>query len=105
MIEILNGLARGAFAKIIETRDDDEATAGRIEREAEVGEIGVRDVLNFRQCAGLPEADHRTARVRFAIESFDGLGRLRLGERDIDRGKDAARDGKKMRGKDELRFG
>src|SRR5256885_13707776 len=104
MVEILNGLARGAFAEIVETRNDDEAAAGAIEDEAEVGEIGVGDMLDFRKRAGLPDADHRAASVSLAIKRFDGVRGLRLGERDVDRGKNAARNGKEMRRKDELRF-
>src|SRR2546430_2093904 len=105
MVEILHGLARGAFAKIVETRNDDEAAAGAVEDEAEVGKIGVRDMLDFGKRAGFPDADHRAASVGFAIKRFDGVRRLRLGERDVDRGENAARDGKEMRRKDELRFG
>src|SRR2546429_605845 len=105
MVEILNGLARGAFAEIVETRNDNEAAAGAIEDEAKVGEIGVRDMLDFRKRAGFPDAEHRAASVRFAIKSFDGVRGLRLGERDVDRGENAARNGKEMRRKDELRFG
>src|SRR5205814_1098570 len=80
MVEILYGLARSAFAKIVETRNDDEAATGAVEDEAEVSEIGVRDVLDFRKRAGFPDADHRAASVGFAIKSFDGVRGLRLGE-------------------------
>src|SRR2546430_9062714 len=105
MVEILHGLARGAFAKIVETRNDDEAATGAVEDEAEVGEIGVRDMLDFGKRAGFPDADHRAASVSLAIKRFDGVRGLRLGERDVDRGENAARNGKEMGRKDELRFG
>src|SRR5882724_151100 len=105
MVEILNGLARGAFAEIVETRNNDEAAAGAIEDETEVSEIGVRDVLDFWKRTGLPDADHRAASVGFAIKSFDGVRGLRLGERGVDRGENAARNGKEMRREEESRFG
>src|SRR5882724_8801774 len=105
MVEILNGLACGAFAEIVETRNDDEAATRAVEGETEVGEIGVRDMLDFGKRTGLPDADHRAASVGFAIKRFDGVRGLRLGERDVDRGKNAARNGKEMRREDELRFG
>ena len=105
MVEILHGLARGAFAKIVETRNDDEAATGAVEDEAEVGEIGVRNVLDFGKRASFPDTDHRAPSVGFAIKRFDGVRGLRLGEREIDRGENAARNGKEMRREDELRFG
>src|SRR6184192_1308175 len=105
MVEILHGLARGAFAEIVETRNDDEAAARAIEDEAEVGEIGVGDVLDFGNRTAFRDAYHRAASVGFAIERFDGVRGLRLGERDVDRGENAARNGKEMGREDELRFG
>src|SRR5882672_491397 len=102
MVEILNGLACSAFAEIVETRNDDEAATRAVENEAEVGEIGVGDVLDFGKRTCLPDTDHRAASVGFAIERFDGFRRLRLGERDVDRGENAARNGKEMRREDEL---
>ena len=47
MVEILNGLAGGAFAKIVEARDDDEALAGLIRGKTDVTEVGVGDVLQL----------------------------------------------------------
>src|SRR5260221_14559386 len=105
MVEVLHGLACGTFAQIVETRNNDEAAAGPVEDEAEIGEIRMGDVLDFGKRARLPDADHRAASVGLAIESFDGFGRLRLGECDVDRGENAPRNGKQMRRKDELRFG
>src|SRR5437879_4114907 len=105
MVEILHGLARGAFAEIVETRNDDEAATGAVEDEAEVGEIGVGNVLDFGKRASFPDTDHRAPSVGFAIKRFDGVRGLRLGEREIDRGENAARNGKEMRREDELRFG
>src|SRR5579859_2246156 len=102
MVEILNGLACGTFAEIVETRNDDESPTGAVEDEAEVSEIGVRDVLDFGQRSGLPNADHRPASIGFAKERFDGVRRLRFGECDVDSRENAARNGKKMRREDEL---
>ena len=102
MVEILYGLARGAFAEIVETRNDNEAASGAIENETEVSEIGVGDMLDFGKDTGLPDADHRAASVGFAIKRFDGASGLWLGERDVDRGENAARNGKEMRREDEL---
>src|SRR5690242_4115531 len=103
MIKILDGLARSAFAEIVKARDHDEAAAGGIEHKSNVGEVGVGNVLNFGEGAGLPDADHGAAGVSFAIERFDCIQRLRLGERDVDRGENSACDGKEMRGENELR--
>ncbi len=105
MVEILNGLARGAFAKIVEARDDDEALARLIQGEAYVTEIGVRDMLQLRQGARGPDADHWPPGVELAIERFDGLGGLLRGERDVDGRENAASQRQQVRGKNELRFG
>src|ERR1700684_1158888 len=104
MVEILDGLACGAFAEIVEAGDDDQSPARLVQGEADVTEIGVRNVLQFRQRARGPDADHRTARVELAIEGFDGVRRLLVSERDVNRGKDAARERQEMRRKNELRF-
>src|SRR5882757_7960781 len=96
MVEILNGLARSAFTEIVKTRNDNEAATRAVENEAEVSEIGVGDVLDFGKRAGLPDADHRAASVGFAIERFDGVRGLRLGECEIDRGENTSRNGKEM---------
>src|SRR5882672_297468 len=91
MVEILNGLAGSAFSKIVEARDDDQAASRFVERESDVAKIRVRDVLQLRQCAGSPDADHGTAGVELAVESLDVRSRLRLGKRDVNGGKNAAR--------------
>src|SRR5580704_3171800 len=96
MVEILNGLAGGAFAKIIETRNDNEALAGLIQNEADVAEIGVSDVLELGQRAGRPDAEHVAARVKLAIEGFDRLRRLLGGERDVNGRENAARERKQV---------
>src|SRR5215470_3945611 len=98
MIEILNGLARGTFAEIVQTRDDDEAAAGVVEHEADVGEVRMRDMLNFRKRTGFPDADHGTASIGLAIKSFDRFGSLRHRKRHVNRGENSSRDRKKMRG-------
>src|SRR6266705_2422101 len=102
MVEILHGLARGAFAEIVETRNDDETATGAVEDEADVSEIGVGDMLDFRKRAGFPDADHRAASVGFAIKRFDGFRCLRLGECDVDRRENTSRNGKEICREDEL---
>ena len=39
VIEILHGLARSALAEIVQTRNNDQAAAGFVQREAEVRKI------------------------------------------------------------------
>ena len=104
MVEILNGLAGSAFAEIVEARDDDQTLAGFIQSEADVAEIGVGDMLQLRQRTGGPDADHGAARVKLAIEGFDGLWRLLLRKRDVNGGKNAAGERQQVRGKNELRI-
>src|ERR1700688_79005 len=105
MVEILNGLAGGAFAKGVEAGDNDQTLSGFIQDKADVTEIGVGDVLQFEQSARRPDADHGTAGGKLAIESFDRLRRLLSGERDVNGGKDAAREWQQVRRENELRFG
>jgi hypothetical protein len=45
----LNGLTRRAFAEIVEAGNDDEALAGWIQRETDIAEISVRNVLELRE--------------------------------------------------------
>src|SRR5439155_5254022 len=104
MIESLYCLACRAIPKIVQARNDHQAATRRIEREADVREIGVCYVLQLWQGAGFPDADHRAASVRFAEKRFDAFRRLRFLERDVDRGKNSARQRKQMRGEDHLRF-
>src|SRR5260370_2067573 len=104
MVEILNGLAGSAFSKIVEARDDDQAASRFVERESDVAKIRVRDVLQLRQCAGSPDADHGTAGVELAVESLDVRSGLRLGERDVDGGKNTARERGQVRWENNLRL-
>jgi len=97
VIEILDGLAGGAFSKIVEARDDDEAASRFVQRESDVAKIGVSDVLQFRQRPGSPDANHRTAGVELAVERLDIRGGLRLTKRDVDGGKNAAGEGQQVR--------
>ena len=90
VVEILNGLAGGAFAKIVEARDDDQTLAGLVQGKADVAEIRVRDVLQFGQRAGDPDTDHGTASIELAIKRLDVRSGLRLRESDVDAGKNAA---------------
>jgi len=50
-VKILHGLPGGAFPEIVETGDDDEAASGFIQGESDIAEIGVCNVLQFRQRA------------------------------------------------------
>src|SRR5260370_41321672 len=96
MVEILNGLAGSAFSKIVEARDDDQAASRVVQCESDVAKIGVSDVLQFRQRAGGPDANHGTAGVELAVERLDVRGGLRLGECCADGGKDSR--GERQRG-------
>src|ERR1700676_2662453 len=97
MVEILNGLAGGAFAKIVEARDDDETLAGLIQSKPDVAEVSGGDVVQLGQSARGPDADHGAAGVKLAIEGFDGVGRLLGRERDVDRGENSARERQEVR--------
>src|ERR1700682_6777923 len=96
MVEILNGLAGSAFSKIVEARDDDQAASRFVERESDVAKIRVRDVLQLRQRAGSPDADHGTAGVELAVEGLDIRGGLRLARRGVNGGKDTVREWEKQ---------
>src|SRR5580692_13185038 len=97
MVEILNGLAGGAFAKIVETGDQDQALAGFIQGKTNVTEVGVGDVLQLGQSARGPDADHGPASIKLAIEGFDNIGRLPGGEGDVDGRENSARQRQKVR--------
>jgi len=43
------------------------------------------DMLQFGQRARGPDADHGASGIKLAIEGFDGIGRLLLSERDVNR--------------------
>ena len=96
MVEILNGLAGGAFAEIVEARDDDEAFAGLIQRKTDVAEIGVCDVLQFGQETGGPDTHHGSASVELAEDAFDRFGRVGGAKRHIDGGEYSAGERKQM---------
>src|SRR5580658_942895 len=97
MVEILNGLTGGAFAKIVEARDDDQALTRFVQRKADVAEIGVRDVLKLGQGAPGPDAHHGAPSIELAVESFDRVGRLLRGKRYVNRGKNTARERQQVR--------
>jgi hypothetical protein len=90
VVEILHGLAGGAFSKIVETRDDDQAVSRVVKGKSDVAEIRARDVLQLGQRAGGPDTDHGTASVELAIKRLDVRSGLRLRESDVDAGKNAA---------------
>ena len=104
-IEILDGLAGRAFAEIVEARDNDKALAGRVQGEADVAKVGVRDVLELGQRPCRPDADHRAPGVELAIEGFDGIGGMGRAKLDIDGGKDSAGQREEMRGENHAVFG
>src|SRR6266850_2122102 len=97
MIEILHGLAGSAFPKIVEARDDDQAASRLVQCESDVAEIRVRNVLQLRQRAGSPDANHRAAGVKPPVEGFDVRGGLWLAERDVDGGKNATGERQQVR--------
>ncbi len=106
MVEILYGLASGTFAEIVETRDDDEPAAGTIECEADVRKIGVRDVLQFPGALRLSRCGPWGGLRRSCGRALRWLREFAVrGERDVDRGKNAAGNGQQVRRKNELRFG
>jgi hypothetical protein len=90
VIEILHGLASCALSEIVEARNDNKAAAGLVQCETDVAKIGVCDVLQLRQCASGPNADHGAAGVELAVKGFDVRSRLRFLEGNVDGGKNAA---------------
>src|ERR1700722_7326892 len=97
MVEILNGLAGGTFAEIVETVDHDQALAGLIQGKTDVTEVGVGDVLQLGQGPRGPEAAKGRVSEKFAIEGFDDLRRSLRGKRDVDRRKNSARERQEVR--------
>ena len=97
MIEILHGLASGAFSKIVEAIDDDQAASGVVQCESDIAKIGVRDVLQLRQRSGGPDTNHGAASVELTVKRLDVRGSLRFTKRDVDRGENAAGEGKQVR--------
>jgi hypothetical protein len=83
MIEILNCLPRRALSEIVQTRNDDQTAARVVQREADVAEIGVRYVLQLRELARRPDADHFALGIKLAVERFNSIAGLRLVERDV----------------------
>src|SRR2546421_5596352 len=97
MIKILHGLAGSAFSKIVEARDDDQAASRLVQRESDVAKIGMRNVLQLRQRADGPDANHGTAGVELAVERLDVSGGLRLPQAGGDGGKKTAPGGPRGR--------
>src|SRR5713226_2397149 len=104
MIEILHGLTGGAFSKIVKTRDEDQAASRVVQCKSDIAKIGVRNVLQFRQRAGCPDANHGAPGVELAVERLNFRGGLRLAECDVDGGKNAAGEGQQMRRENNLRL-
>src|SRR5258707_14081802 len=98
MVEILHGLAGGAFSEIVKARYEDQAASRMVQRESDIAKICVRDVLQLRQAAGGPDANHWPAGVEPAIERFDVRGSLRLGGSEVDSGKNCAGKREQMGG-------
>ncbi len=101
-IEILHGLSGGAFAEIIETRDDDESRSRSVEGKADIAEIGLHDMLQFGNSARRPNANHGAGSIKLSVNGLDGLGNGWLGERDINSGEDSASNREEVRGEDEF---
>src|SRR5258707_1358457 len=97
MVQILDRLASGTFPEIVETGDEDQAAARRIQHKADVAKICMRDVLQLRHRPRRPNAYHGPRGVKLAKESFDLSGSSRLTERDVDGGKNPARERQKVR--------
>src|SRR6266436_2949906 len=104
MIEILHGLTGRAFSEIVEAGNDHETPAGFVQRKADIAEVRVRDVLQLGQRTRGPDSNHRPSSVRLAIERFDVVCRLRLAERNVNRGEDSASEREQMSRKNNLRL-
>src|SRR5256714_3010291 len=104
MVEILYGLAGSAFSKIIEARDDNQAASRFVQCESDVAKISVRDVLQFGERPGAPQANHRAPGIELAVERFNVRGSLRLGERNVNGGKNTACQRQQVSGENNLRL-
>jgi hypothetical protein len=71
VIEILHGLPGGAFSKIVQTGNDNQATSGFVQSKTDIAEIGVGDMLQLGQSASGPDANHLTPGVKLPKESLD----------------------------------
>src|SRR5260370_24732320 len=61
-------------------------------------------MLQFRQRAGGPDADHAAAGIKPPVERLDVRSSLWFAERDVNGRKDAAREGQQVRRKNNLRL-
>src|SRR5439155_16349618 len=85
-------------------RNDDQAASGFVQSESDIAKIRVRYVLQFRQRACGPDADHRAASIKAPVQRFDSRSGLRFAEGDVDGGKDTAGEREQVRGENDLRF-
>src|SRR5438552_6559740 len=97
VIEVLDGLLVCVFSQIDEARNDDQAASGFVQSESDIAKIRVRYVLQFRQRACGPDADHRAASIKAPVQRFDSRSGLRFAEGDVDGGKDTAGEREQVR--------
>jgi len=71
--------------------------ARRIEREADIAEIRVRDMLQFGESPSGKNANHGPPRVELTKERFDFVGLARGTEPDVERGENSALHGEQVR--------
>jgi hypothetical protein len=62
-------------------------------------------MLQLGQFARGPDAHHGAPCIELAVERFDGFAGLRLGERDVNGGKNSARQWQQVRGEHDAVFG
>src|SRR5437764_418446 len=104
MVQILDRLAGCALPEIVETGDQNQAAARRIQSKADIAKIRMRDVLQLGQRAGRPNAYHGPSGVEPPKEFFDFGNSSWLLERDVNGGKNSARERQQVCREDHLRL-
>ena len=70
-VEILHGLTGRAFAQIVQAGNDDESSATGVQRETDIAEIGLDDVLQLGLRASGPQPNHGPASVKLTVDLLD----------------------------------
>ena len=104
-VHVLDRLASGAFAQVIDDGYNDGTPGCRIILPADVAEVGMRDCMEIGNLPGCIYPDERFGRVTPAIYREQILaGGDFFGSPEVNRFQNAAVDGDQLRGEAELLF-
>ena len=70
-VQILHCLPCRTFAQIVEARHNDQTLARSVEREPDIAKIRMRHMLQFRQIPRRKNPNHRTPRIKLAVQRFN----------------------------------